>query len=136
MDMFSVAAASKLLSKFAYNFMDMGLSMGVMVAGSDKRGPGLYYMDSNGERTSGNLYSVDSGSIFAYGELDAGYVHAYTLYRPVGATMMLGTLGNENGAELMMVEPSGVRYGYRGCAAVKDKSPIPRLSWRRSRWLT
>jgi len=46
----SVAAASNLLS------------VGVMVAGYDKRGPGLYYVDSDGER---NLYSV--GSIFAYG---------------------------------------------------------------------
>ena len=41
------------------------LSVGVMVAGYDKRGPGLYYVDSDSERTSRNLYSV--GSIFAYG---------------------------------------------------------------------
>ena len=81
----------------------MGLSMGVMIAGYDKRGPGLYYVDrsvgcplsdlndqfssnlcfvivfnrvsttSDGERTSGNCFSVGSGSIFAYGVLDAGY---------------------------------------------------------------
>ena len=43
------------------------------MAGYDKRGPSLYYVDSDGERTSGNLYSVGSGSIFAYGFLDAGY---------------------------------------------------------------
>ena len=36
----SVAAASKLLSNIAYNYKGMGLSMGVMVAGYDKRGPG------------------------------------------------------------------------------------------------
>ena len=64
----SVAAASKLLSNMAYNYkveeifsdkimcllrkgqclpwpQGMGLSMGVMVAGYDKRGPGLYYVD-------------------------------------------------------------------------------------------
>jgi len=69
----SVAAASKLLSNMAYNYKGMGLSMGVMIAGYDKRGPGLYYVDSDGERTSGNLFSVGSGSIFAYGCLDAGY---------------------------------------------------------------
>ena len=85
------------------------------MTGYDKRGPGLYYVDSNGERTSRNLYSVGSGSIFEYRELDAVYVHAYTIYRPVGATMMLGTLGDENGAELMMVEPSGVGYGWLRC---------------------
>ena len=36
----SVAAASKLLSNIAYNYKGMGLSMGVMIAGYDKRGPG------------------------------------------------------------------------------------------------
>ena len=41
----SVAAASKLLSNMAYNYKGMGLSMGVMVAGYDKKGPGLYYVD-------------------------------------------------------------------------------------------
>ena len=39
----SVAAASKLLSNIAYNYKGMGLSMGVMVAGYDKRGPGMQY---------------------------------------------------------------------------------------------
>ena len=51
----------------------MGLSMGVMIAGYDKRGPGLYYVDSDGERTPGQVFSVGSGSIFAYGVLDQGY---------------------------------------------------------------
>jgi 20S proteasome subunit beta 5 len=69
----SVAAASKLLSNIAYNYKGMGLSMGVMIAGYDKRGPGLYYVDSDGERTPGQVYSVGSGSIFAYGVLDQGY---------------------------------------------------------------
>ena len=40
----SVAAASKLLSNIAYNYKGMGLSMGVMVAGYDKRGPGNKYL--------------------------------------------------------------------------------------------
>ena len=35
-----MAAASKLLSNIAYNYKGMGLSMGVMIAGYDKRGPG------------------------------------------------------------------------------------------------
>ena len=39
----SVAAASKLLSNIAYNYKGMGLSMGVMVAGYDKRGAGEQY---------------------------------------------------------------------------------------------
>ena len=40
-----MAAASKLLSNMAYNYKGMGLSMGTMIAGYDKKGPGLYYVD-------------------------------------------------------------------------------------------
>ena len=50
-----------------------GLSMGTMIAGWDKKGPGLYYVDSDGTRTDGKVFSVGSGSIYAYGVLDDGY---------------------------------------------------------------
>lgn len=51
------------------------------VTGSDKdalftyivQGPGLYYVDSDGERLTNNLFSVGSGSVYAYGVLDSGY---------------------------------------------------------------
>merc|ERR1712121_592031 len=69
----SVAAASKLLSNICFQYKGMGLSMGVMVAGYDKRGPGLYYVDSDGTRTDGKVFSVGSGSVYAYGVLDKGY---------------------------------------------------------------
>merc|ERR1711973_184189 len=69
----SVAAASKLLVNTTYNYKGMGLSMGVMIAGWDKKGPGLYYVDNDGTRTSGNVFSVGSGSLYAYGVLDSGY---------------------------------------------------------------
>ena len=52
--------------------------MGVMIAGWDKKGPGLYYVDSDGTRTPGNVFSVGSGSIYAYGVLDKGYRHDLT----------------------------------------------------------
>ena len=55
-----------------------GLSMGTMIAGWDKKGPGLYYVDSDGTRTDGKVFSVGSGSIFAYGVLDKGYRHDLT----------------------------------------------------------
>lgn len=51
----------------------MGLSMGMMLAGWDKRGPGLYYVDSEGTRTPGKVFSVGSGSVYAFGVLDNGY---------------------------------------------------------------
>ncbi|XP_017878775.1 proteasome subunit beta type-5 [Ceratina calcarata] len=69
----SIAAASKLLSNMIYNFKGMGLSIGMMLAGWDKRGPSLYYVDSEGARTPGKVFSVGSGSIYAFGALDSGY---------------------------------------------------------------
>ncbi|XP_060563233.1 proteasome subunit beta type-5-like [Ruditapes philippinarum] len=69
----SVAAASKLLANMVYNYKGMGLSMGTMIAGWDKKGPGLYYVDSDGDRLTNNLFSVGSGSVYAYGVLDSGY---------------------------------------------------------------
>ena len=69
----SVAAASKLLANLVYQYKGMGLSMGTMICGWDKRGPGLYYVDSDGDRYSGSMFSVGSGSPYAYGVMDSGY---------------------------------------------------------------
>jgi len=69
----SVAAASKLLANIVYGYKGMGLSMGTMICGWDKKGPGLYYVDSDGTRLTNNLFSVGSGSTYAYGVLDSGY---------------------------------------------------------------
>merc|ERR1719193_1596185 len=69
----SVAAASKMLANIVYGYKGMGLSMGTMICGWDKKGPGLYYVDSDGTRLTNNLFSVGSGSTYAYGVLDSGY---------------------------------------------------------------
>ncbi|KAI9491190.1 proteasome component PRE2 [Zychaea mexicana] len=69
----SVAAASKLLANMVYSYKGMGLSMGTMVTGWDKSGPNLFYVDSDGQRLKGDIFSVGSGSTFAYGVLDSGY---------------------------------------------------------------
>merc|ERR1712134_228721 len=63
----------KLLANMVYQYKGMGLSMGTMVCGWDKKGPGLYYVDDGGQRLEGSLFSVGSGSLFAYGVLDEGY---------------------------------------------------------------
>ena len=63
--------AESLLLEEGDLFSKKWLSIGVMVAG--KRWPGMYYVDSDGERTNRNLYRV--GSIFAYRVLDAGNTH-------------------------------------------------------------
>lgn len=69
----TVKAASKLLANTMYSYKGMGLSMGTMVAGWDLEGPGLYYIDSDGQRTKGKRFSVGSGSLYAYGVLDSGF---------------------------------------------------------------
>ncbi|KAJ7530750.1 hypothetical protein O6H91_14G017300 [Diphasiastrum complanatum] len=69
----SVAGASKLLANTLYSYRGMGLSMGTMIAGWDETGPGLFYVDSEGGRIKGRLFSVGSGSTYAYGILDSGY---------------------------------------------------------------
>ncbi|KAM8982704.1 proteasome subunit beta type-5 [Ara ararauna] len=69
----SVAAAAKLLANMVYQYKGMGLSMGTMIGGWDKRGPGLYYVDSDGTRVPGTAFAVGSGSPYAYGVLDRGY---------------------------------------------------------------
>ena len=44
-----------------------------MICGWDKTGPAVYYVDNDGTRLKGDLFSVGSGSTFAYGVLDQGY---------------------------------------------------------------
>jgi len=69
----SVAAASKVLSNITYQYKAYGLSMGTMISGWDETGPQIYYVDSDGQRLPGSVFSVGSGSTFAYGVLDTGY---------------------------------------------------------------
>jgi 20S proteasome subunit beta 5 len=74
----SVAAASKLLANTMYQYRGYGLSMGTMVTGWDKTGPQLYYVDNDATRIHGDLFSVGSGSTFAYGVLDNYYRYDMT----------------------------------------------------------
>ena len=94
----SVAAASKILSNTVYHYKGMGLSMGTMIAGWDKtvrtplfpslgffkdkiiiiflppnhQGPNLFYVDSDGTRLKGDLFSVGSGSTYGRVPLSFG----------------------------------------------------------------
>jgi len=72
-DRISVAAASKLLANIFYGYKGRGLSCGTMVAGWDKSGPHLYSVNDDGDRYEGDVFSVGSGSTYAYGVLDSGY---------------------------------------------------------------
>ncbi|EIE77490.1 hypothetical protein G6F46_010078 [Rhizopus delemar] len=53
------------------------------------------------------------------------YVSAYTLYssvRPFGTSIIVATMTEKEQPSLYMIEPSGVYWGYRGCAVGKGKS--------------
>mmetsp|Transcript_2707 Transcript_2707/g.3050 ORF Transcript_2707/g.3050 Transcript_2707/m.3050 type:complete len:292 (-) Transcript_2707:180-1055(-) len=69
----TVAAASKLLANTVNAYRGYGLSMGTMITGWDETGPQLYYVDSDGTRLKGHMFSVGSGSTYAYGVLDNYY---------------------------------------------------------------
>jgi 20S proteasome subunit beta 5 len=68
-----VSAASQYLCNMVKQYRGQGLSMGTMVAGWDKQGPGLFYIDDDGTRLKGSIFSIGSGSTYAYGILDSNY---------------------------------------------------------------
>lgn len=75
----SVAGASKMLVNVMKSYRGYGLSMGTMIAGWDEKGPQLYYVDDDGTRLKGKIFSVGSGSTYAYGILDNSYREDMTL---------------------------------------------------------
>jgi len=75
----TVSAASKILGNITYAYRSYGLSMGTMIAGWDHKGPRLYYVDNDGTRLRNHIFSVGSGSTYAYGVLDTGYRFDMTL---------------------------------------------------------
>lgn len=79
-------------------------------------------------REEAATYRSDYGASIPLEQLTnrlSSYMHNYTLYsaiRPFGATLLMGSWNKQKGAELYCIEPSGVGYGYWGCAAGKAKS--------------
>lgn len=73
----SVAAASNLLANIFFQYRGYGLCCGTMIAGWNptKDSGELYYVDDNGTRLAGKVFSVGSGSTYAYGVLDSAYRH-------------------------------------------------------------
>lgn len=69
----STNTASLYLSNSVHQYKGMGLSLGTMVCGWDKNGPSIFYVDSDGKRVKGKLFSVGSGSTIAYGVLESGF---------------------------------------------------------------
>lgn len=54
----------------------------------------------------------------------AYYVQAYTLYssvRPFGVSAIIAGIDDTKGPQIYMIEPSGVFWGYNGCAVGKGR---------------
>ena len=66
----SVSGASKILNNILYSYRGRGLSMGVMIAGTDKTGQRLFYLDNDGQRLESDVFAVGSGGTYALGVLD------------------------------------------------------------------
>ncbi|KCZ81145.1 hypothetical protein H312_01437 [Anncaliia algerae PRA339] len=75
----TVCAASKFLSDNLYRYSGYGLSVGSMICGYDLNGPAIYYVNDDGLRVKGDLFSVGSGSTIAYGVLSSHYRFDLTL---------------------------------------------------------
>ena len=75
----STAAASRIMVNLINYYKRYGLQMGLMLTGVDENGPNLYYIDTEGSRIKGHLFSVGSGMTYAYGVLDAHYRYDMSL---------------------------------------------------------
>jgi hypothetical protein len=135
----TVRAASKLLANTMFSYRGMGLSMGTMVAGWDPgHGPGLYYVDSDGQRTKGKVFSVGSGSLYAYGVLDEGYKWCVVFLFLCG-----GTCGHTRGAPVcvpfclrkllpLSLSPATHEEKKKGGAVKRKEQQAPRGRWRKT----
>jgi 20S proteasome subunit beta 5 len=81
----TVRGASKMLLNSIMRYRGRGLSMGTMVAGCDisTGNTDLYFVDDDGIRIQGEMFSIGSGSPYAYGVLDTHYKYDMTLEQAV-----------------------------------------------------
>lgn len=75
----SVAATSRIMVNLINYYKQYGLSMGLMLTGVDEDGPHLYYINTEGSRIKGTMFSVGSGMTYAYGVMDTFYRYDMTL---------------------------------------------------------
>lgn len=68
------SAASRLLTSTLHQYKGYDLSVGTMISGFDSDGKGrMFYVDNGGNRLPGYMFSVGSGSTFAYSILENEY---------------------------------------------------------------
>lgn len=131
----SVAGAAKLLSAMMSRYRGLDLCVATALCGWDCSGPALFYVYSDGTRLEGDIFSVGSGSPYAYGVLDRGYRYdmtiqeAYALARcaVAHATHRDGYSGGS--VDLFHVRESGWEYVSRNDAWVlySELQKLPEL---------
>ncbi|CAO2590847.1 Proteasome subunit beta type-11 [Lemmus lemmus] len=72
----SVAGTAKLLSAMMSRYRGLDLCVATALCGWDHSGPALFYVYSDGTCLQGDIFSVGSGSPYAYGVLDRAVAHA------------------------------------------------------------
>ncbi|XP_030174767.1 proteasome subunit beta type-11 [Lynx canadensis] len=120
----SVAGAAKLLSTMMSCYRGLDLCVATALCGWDRSGPALFYVYSDGTRLQGNIFSVGSGSPYAYGVLDRGYRYdmtpqeAYALARCAVTHATHRDAYSGGSVDLFHVRESGWEYVSRNDACV------------------
>uniref|UniRef100_A0A8C4FFL2 Proteasome subunit beta n=1 Tax=Catagonus wagneri TaxID=51154 RepID=A0A8C4FFL2_9CETA len=112
----SVAGAAKLLSGMMSRYRGLDLCVATALCGWDRSGPALFYVYSDGTLLQGDIFSVGSGSPYAYGVLDRGYRYdmstqeAYALARRAVAHATHRDAYSGGSVDLFHVRESGWEY--------------------------
>uniref|UniRef100_A0A8C5JXQ2 Proteasome subunit beta n=1 Tax=Jaculus jaculus TaxID=51337 RepID=A0A8C5JXQ2_JACJA len=120
----SVASAAKLLSVMMSRYRGLDLCVATALCGWDHSGPALFYVYSDGTCLQGDIFSVGSGSPYAYGVLDRSYHYdmtiqeAYALARCAVAHAIHRDAYSGGSVDLFHVQESGWEYVSRSDAYV------------------
>ncbi|KAM7321584.1 hypothetical protein ACRRTK_019676 [Alexandromys fortis] len=120
----SVAGTAKLLSTMMSRYRGLDLCVATALCGWDHSGPALFYVYSDGTYLQGDIFSVGSGSPYAYGVLDRSYHYdmtiqeAYTLARCAVAHATHRDAYSGGSVDLFHVQESGWEYVSRSDAYV------------------
>ncbi|XP_038165507.1 proteasome subunit beta type-11 [Arvicola amphibius] len=137
----SVAGTAKLLSAMMSRYRGLDLCVATALCGWDHSGPALFYVYSDGTCLQGDIFSVGSGSPYAYGVLDRSYHYdmtiqeAYTLARCAVAHATHRDAYSGGSVDLFHVQESGWEYVSRSDAYVlyMELQKAPGLELERER---
>ncbi|KAM4854060.1 proteasome subunit beta type-11 [Thomomys bottae] len=131
----SVASAAKLLSAMMSRYRGLDLCVATALCGWDRSGPALFYVYSDGTCLQGNIFSVGSGSPYAYGVLDRSYHYemsvqeAYALARYAVAHATHRDAYSGGSIDLFHVRESGWEHVSRSdvCTLNTQLQDLPEL---------